>query len=211
MSAMLSSFDVSCRISAPARTGVGRRVGVRRRPGVGVSALQGQWTTRFHSGSELHQRVHPVLSIHTGPSTSVDDSPDFWPAVTFHSALDGGSQRSGRSDRELTESESNHSYQNSHDEQESLAGDYIIVLPGDEAPAANPSGASTPSSGELHSYENVQSNTGYLNVNALPPEGETPTLSSQSDEDDDDDSDDSEGKYVNQASVMSSSPLHDGM
>ncbi|XP_077386380.1 uncharacterized protein LOC144024147 [Festucalex cinctus] len=147
----------------------------------------------------------------------------------FIPASDRGSQRSRRSNREPTESESNHSYQNSHDGQstshtfteqdypESLTRDYIIVLPGDESPAINHSGVSTPSSGEPHDYENVlhertQTPTDdreYLNVILLPQGGETPTLLSQSD-DDSDDSDDDEGKYVNQASVMSSNPLHDG-
>ncbi|XP_077413539.1 uncharacterized protein LOC144043602 isoform X2 [Vanacampus margaritifer] len=148
----------------------------------------------------------------------------------FIPASHRGSQCSRRSNREPTESESNHSYQNSHDGQspshtftepdfpESLTGDYIIVLPGDEASATNHSGVSTPSSGEPHDYENVlhkrtpspTDEREYLNVIPLPQGGETPTLSSQSDEDDDDSDDDDEGKYVNQASVMSSSPLHDG-
>ncbi|XP_019721949.1 linker for activation of T-cells family member 1 isoform X4 [Hippocampus comes] len=70
----------------------------------------------------------------------------------FIPASDCVSQRSRRSDREATESESTHSYQNSHDEQDlsvSITGDYILVLPDDEAPATNRSSASTPSSGSI--------------------------------------------------------------
>ncbi|XP_019721947.1 linker for activation of T-cells family member 1 isoform X2 [Hippocampus comes] len=143
----------------------------------------------------------------------------------FIPASDCVSQRSRRSDREATESESTHSYQNSHDEQDlsvSITGDYILVLPDDEAPATNRSSASTPSSDELHDYENIpkehtqrspSEDRDYLNVIALPEAGETPMLSQRDDDDndndDDSDSDDSQGNYVNQPSVMSSSPLHD--
>ncbi|XP_051905837.1 uncharacterized protein LOC127590358 isoform X3 [Hippocampus zosterae] len=148
----------------------------------------------------------------------------------FIPASDCGSQRSGRSDREATESESTHSYQNSHDEQDlsvSLTGDYILVLPDNEAPATNRSGASTPSSDEPHDYENVPKkhtersptdDRDYLNVVALPEAGGTPMLSQRDDDDDnnndnedDSDSDDGQGNYVNQPSVMSPSLLHDGM
>ncbi|XP_061606077.1 uncharacterized protein LOC133466414 isoform X5 [Phyllopteryx taeniolatus] len=131
----------------------------------------------------------------------------------FITASDRGSRRSRRSDLDPTESESNHSYQNSYDEQdfpESSTGDYLIVLPEGEAPGTDRSGASTPSSGEPHDYENVRERTqhsptddrDYLNVIPLPQGGETPSSSSSS-QNDDDDSDDSdgEGKYVNEASV----------
>ncbi|XP_061556134.1 uncharacterized protein LOC133414640 isoform X5 [Phycodurus eques] len=138
----------------------------------------------------------------------------------FITASDRGSQRSSRPDLEPTESESNHSYQNSYDERafpESSTGDYLIVLPEDEAPGTNRSGASTPSSGEPHDYENVRERTAhsptddrdYLNVIPLPRGGETPpspspsppspSPSSSSSQNDDDD--DGEGKYVNEASV----------
>ncbi|XP_019721948.1 linker for activation of T-cells family member 1 isoform X3 [Hippocampus comes] len=178
-----------------------------------------------------------------GPPVSIREACD--------TASDCVSQRSRRSDREATESESTHSYQNSHDEQDlsvSITGDYILVLPDDEAPATNRSSASTPSSGsiqrirrfsafvliwgkkgrrvfvadELHDYENIpkehtqrspSEDRDYLNVIALPEAGETPMLSQRDDDDndndDDSDSDDSQGNYVNQPSVMSSSPLHD--
>ncbi|XP_061556136.1 uncharacterized protein LOC133414640 isoform X7 [Phycodurus eques] len=120
----------------------------------------------------------------------------------FITASDRGSQRSSRPDLEPTESESNHSYQNSYDERafpESSTGDYLIVLPEDEAPGTNRSGASTPSSDDRD----------YLNVIPLPRGGETPpspspsppspSPSSSSSQNDDDD--DGEGKYVNEASV----------
>ncbi|XP_051905840.1 uncharacterized protein LOC127590358 isoform X6 [Hippocampus zosterae] len=157
-----------------------------------------------------------------GPPVSIREACD--------TASDCGSQRSGRSDREATESESTHSYQNSHDEQDlsvSLTGDYILVLPDNEAPATNRSGASTPSSDEPHDYENVPKkhtersptdDRDYLNVVALPEAGGTPMLSQRDDDDDnnndnedDSDSDDGQGNYVNQPSVMSPSLLHDGM
>ncbi|XP_049600371.1 uncharacterized protein [Syngnathus scovelli] len=204
---MLSSFDVASLLLPALVSAAVLACGVAlalaclhcRDNGPPVSIPDARYTSMYIPSSQF-TLVHPHQSTHLTPG----------PPSPFIPALGGGSQRSGRSDRELSESESNHSYQNSHNEQESLGPDYIIVLPGDEPPAANLSGASTPSSGELHSYENVQSHPGYLNVTALPPEGETPTLSSQRDEDDDD-SDDGEEKYVNQPSVMSSSPLHDGM
>ncbi|XP_051905836.1 uncharacterized protein LOC127590358 isoform X2 [Hippocampus zosterae] len=161
------------------------------------------------------------------------DTGEYTPSTQFilvHPPSDCGSQRSGRSDREATESESTHSYQNSHDEQDlsvSLTGDYILVLPDNEAPATNRSGASTPSSDEPHDYENVPKkhtersptdDRDYLNVVALPEAGGTPMLSQRDDDDDnnndnedDSDSDDGQGNYVNQPSVMSPSLLHDGM
>ncbi|KAM9784613.1 uncharacterized protein LOC133170306 isoform X2 [Syngnathus typhle] len=202
---MLSSFDVASLLLPALVSAAVMACGVAlalaclhcRDNGPPVSIREASYTSEYIPSSQF-TLVHPHHST-TRPTSGL--------LSPFIPALHVGSQRSGRSDRELTESESNHSYQNSHDERDSSAGDYIIVLPGDEAPAANLSGASTPSSGELHSYENVQSHTGYLNL----IEGETPTLVSQSDEDDDEDSDDVEGKYVNQASGMSSSPLHDGM
>ncbi|XP_061702741.1 uncharacterized protein LOC133514790 isoform X2 [Syngnathoides biaculeatus] len=124
----------------------------------------------------------------------------------FVTPSDRGSRRSSRSDVEPTESESNHSYQNNCEEQdlsESSSGDYLIVLPEDEPPATDGSGASTPSSGEAHDYENIREaspkdDRDYLNVSPLPPGEETPTLSSQSDDSD------GEGKYVNEGSVMTS-------
>ncbi|XP_061606080.1 uncharacterized protein LOC133466414 isoform X8 [Phyllopteryx taeniolatus] len=42
---------------------------------------------------------------------------------------------------------------------ESSTGDYLIVLPEGEAPGTDRSGASTPSSGEPHDYENVRERT----------------------------------------------------
>ncbi|XP_061702740.1 uncharacterized protein LOC133514790 isoform X1 [Syngnathoides biaculeatus] len=167
--------------------------GVRRGPGVDLSALQGRRPTcSFHPGSEQHRRLHPIGSLQTR-----------LPTVT---PSDRGSRRSSRSDVEPTESESNHSYQNNCEEQdlsESSSGDYLIVLPEDEPPATDGSGASTPSSGEAHDYENIREaspkdDRDYLNVSPLPPGEETPTLSSQSDDSD------GEGKYVNEGSVMTS-------
>ncbi|XP_057716934.1 uncharacterized protein LOC130931834 isoform X2 [Corythoichthys intestinalis] len=175
----------------------------------------------------LRCRKHrPPVSIREATeSDEYIDSARFWlvhrhqptPRITadltmspFVSALAGSSQRSRISQREPAESDSNHSYQNSHDEAEvpdSCSRDYLIVLPQDESSARHPSGASTPSSGRPHDYENVESycaptdDRDYLNV-ISPPELETSTVSSQSDGDEEDYSNvDGEGNYVNQASV----------
>ncbi|XP_061606078.1 uncharacterized protein LOC133466414 isoform X6 [Phyllopteryx taeniolatus] len=69
----------------------------------------------------------------------------------FITASDRGSRRSRRSDLDPTESE--------QDFPESSTGDYLIVLPEGEAPGTDRSGASTPSSGEPHDYENVRERT----------------------------------------------------
>ncbi|XP_057716933.1 uncharacterized protein LOC130931834 isoform X1 [Corythoichthys intestinalis] len=143
----------------------------------------------------LRCRKHrPPVSIREATeSDEYIDSARFWlvhrhqptPRITadltmspFVSALAGSSQRSRISQREPAESDSNHSYQNSHDEAEvpdSCSRDYLIVLPQDESSARHPSGASTPSSGRPHDYENVESycaptdDRDYLNV-ISPPE-----------------------------------------
>ncbi|XP_061606088.1 uncharacterized protein LOC133466414 isoform X15 [Phyllopteryx taeniolatus] len=90
--------------------------------------------TSFHPGSEQHRRIR---SLQTRP-----------PTIT---ASDRGSRRSRRSDLDPTESE--------QDFPESSTGDYLIVLPEGEAPGTDRSGASTPSSGEPHDYENVRERT----------------------------------------------------
>ncbi|XP_077591145.1 uncharacterized protein LOC144208927 [Stigmatopora nigra] len=143
----------------------------------------------------------------------------------FVPASAGNNPPSRRSQRVPTETDSNHSYQNSHNEadlREAFNRDYLLVLPQNEVSARHPSGASTPSSaGQMHDYENVQSSCArpsqsddreYLTVIG-PPQSETSTLSSQSDEEDYSDVG-VVGKYVNQArrsQVMSSSPLCDWM
>ncbi|XP_061606086.1 uncharacterized protein LOC133466414 isoform X13 [Phyllopteryx taeniolatus] len=93
--------------------------------------------TSFHPGSEQHRRVRHIRSLQTRP-----------PTIT---ASDRGSRRSRRSDLDPTESE--------QDFPESSTGDYLIVLPEGEAPGTDRSGASTPSSGEPHDYENVRERT----------------------------------------------------
>ncbi|XP_077475310.1 linker for activation of T-cells family member 1 isoform X2 [Stigmatopora argus] len=130
----------------------------------------------------------------------------------FVPALAGSSPPGRSSQRQLTETDSNHSYQNSHNEadlRDSFNRDYLIVLPQNEVLARRPSGASTTSSGQTHDYENVQGGSArpsqsddreYLTVIG-PPQSETSTLSSQSDEEDYSDVG-VVGKYVNQAGVQ---------
>ncbi|XP_061556132.1 uncharacterized protein LOC133414640 isoform X3 [Phycodurus eques] len=220
---MLSSFDVSADASLPVMASAAVLACAVVLALICLRCRDDGSPVSIREASNTDESAHFRL-VRQHHSTARLNSDLLSPFIT---ASDRGSQRSSRPDLEPTESESNHSYQNSYDERafpESSTGDYLIVLPEDEAPGTNRSGASTPSSGSVRRlgrlcccsspFENgrhvcVADDRDYLNVIPLPRGGETPpspspsppspSPSSSSSQNDDDD--DGEGKYVNEASV----------